>query len=107
MAMTRERLPYVRPHPERPRVGPDEEPSCQLCDKNPSDAMWMAGHDLWICSECAVETLPKLIADAVLNRQRAPKHDLPVANRTLDRVYAEFWRAWGLAQWRQRNNDDT
>ena len=65
--------------PDQP--GPYVGETCTICDKT-ADAMWsgMRG-DVFICAHCAINTLPRLIADAffsdVRRRLREPvQHDI-------------------------------
>jgi len=41
---------------------------CQICGKEP-DAVWTGQKEVVICLNCALNVLPKLIADAVANRR--------------------------------------
>jgi hypothetical protein len=43
---------------------PDGENDCCVCGR-PANAVWTAGPSILICCVCAVDVLPKLIADAV------------------------------------------
>ena len=41
--------------------------TCQICGNEP-DTTWSRNEDIIICSRCAFDILPKIMADAVANR---------------------------------------
>ena len=78
-----------------------EHGKCFACGERKADAYWHGFEiEMSICRACAIDVLPKLIADAVayheidcLERTPSP-NDLADALRT---IQAEFWRAVALA----------
>jgi len=71
---------------------------CSVCGA-PADAAWHGNHVIAVCSTCAIETLPSLIADAIY----LPKHKAAdAAKRSLERVDSRFWRALTLRLFRSQ-----
>lgn len=76
----------------------DHARTCGVCGGDWS-GLWVGVSDLHICPQCAVEILPRLIADAVWY----PRLALPEAERALEHVSKEFWRAIAIQALRARD----
>lgn len=63
---------------------------CSLCGKR-ADAMWGGDTNVFVCSTCAVDTLPQLIADAIYKPR--DKDLYTAAHQALPRILLAFWRA--------------
>jgi hypothetical protein len=79
---------------------------CNVCGESAAFASWVGVQTVQVCYRCAVETLPKLIADAAVGASVArlpwgPARHGPGATETIDQVTAEFWRAYSLAMERE------
>jgi hypothetical protein len=66
---------------------------CDMCDRVPPDAFWVGHRTISICYHCAIENLPRLIADAM----RARSRDRSWLLRTRDQMLERFWYAAALA----------
>lgn len=72
---------------------------CAVCGDPDWRAMW-AGHVvLCVCRRCAIEVLPRLIADAVWQSNMRPAD----ADHSWQQARAEFWRAIAICQDRERH----
>ena len=60
-------------------------PRCALCGSRSADGVWMGRKTMGVCLPCAVEVLPKLIADGVMNR-------LCVGRDDAEHLVHEQWR---------------
>lgn len=60
-----------------------------LCCGAPWTGAWMGVKPLTVCGRCAVEVLPKVIADATAHSQRTRV----IADRTWADASAAYWRA--------------
>jgi hypothetical protein len=63
--------------------------ACSICGKM-SSAVWSGETTIFVCSECAVNILPALIADAV---STSHMKDIGGLSSTLARIEAVYWRA--------------
>lgn len=70
----------------------DANAKCTLCG-NQATGQWTGqGGDINVCSECATEFLPRLIADATLGE--APNDEIPMrGHHILETVQKNFWYA--------------
>ena len=63
--------------------------NCSFCDQ-PATAHWHGAKVVAVCSECAVEVLPTMQADAI---RILPCNAIEAAHRALDRATTVYWRA--------------
>lgn len=75
----------------------DERADCYFCDA-PAHAYWHREFNFCVCSECATNKLPLLIADAVTANN--PKGTLDAA---MEAISKNFYRGAAIAL--QRSND--
>lgn len=75
----------------------DERADCYFCDA-PAHAYWHREFNFYVCSECAINRLPLLIADAMTANN--PKGALDAA---MEAISKNFYR--GAAIGLQRSND--
>jgi hypothetical protein len=69
---------------------------CCLCGEPPS-AYWRGEVVIAVCSRCAVEVLPKLIADAIVGPHCGHKTVIPRLVEAGRRAAAAFWKAAACA----------
>jgi hypothetical protein len=74
------------------REGVGDKP-CSVCGGR-AHAYYFGPSEIWICAECAVETLPALIADAIVGCYTVNGRDL---HHFEDRIRLAFWRGMALA----------
>lgn len=48
------------------RCPEDSTETCSFCGENTAKALWMGKSDIFVCSHCAIEHLPQLMADAIV-----------------------------------------
>jgi hypothetical protein len=75
---------------------------CAICGDTGWRALWQGHQELLICWRCAVEVLPRLIADATFRPHMQPAD----ASAILDQVRAEYWRAVAICQMRDARTRD-
>jgi hypothetical protein len=63
---------------------------CFVC-QNPADAVWIGYQNVSVCRSCAVNTLPRLIADTVAAQHQAGA-DYRVFEETEREIVAAFWK---------------
>jgi hypothetical protein len=68
----------------------EKRTKCTLCD-SPATAMWQGRETIYICSQCALESLPALIADSIWISPRGIH-----AHSFVDSILVSFWRALAL-----------
>jgi hypothetical protein len=86
---------------------PEESTACSFCDeRNPAPAaFWMmASGELVVCRHCALNVLPAIIADAVVQDQ-SHGYTLSQVNDALQEIELRFWRACFLSVLRSKNNN--
>jgi hypothetical protein len=66
---------------------------CSVCGTADWDSCWMGITTVAVCRRCALEVLPRLIADAIFEPTLPPNK----AHAALRDVECEFWRALALA----------
>ena len=59
-------------------------PNCSICEEHRASALWHGHIEFWICSVCAIEVLPTLIADAY------NMADLSQRNYVKDKMISRF-----------------
>ena len=65
---------------------------CSICGKERATGHWMGKIDIYSCHFCAIEVLPKLIADATLGN--APNDKMPGRGQNvLESVAKNYWYA--------------
>lgn len=70
-------------------LGFDFANKCRICGEPPS-AVWVGlGGATEVCQDCAVATLPALIADAV----SVPRNNTVAYEQVLSKLTAAFWKA--------------
>jgi hypothetical protein len=75
--------------------------TCTFCGEPDASAYWRcAVHDVATCRRCAVETLPKLIADAVVGEHGDGPHIIGRVQPELEIIQKNFWMAVAVAIWR-------
>lgn len=75
--------------PDNPLAG---IPTCNLCGDCYADAYWQ-GHDrVSVCSGCALDTLPALLADTVVGVRTVPRI-MDRCKQALERFSMNYWRA--------------
>ena len=75
--------------------------ACAVCGSRDWTAYWMGAREIVICRGCAGTTVPALIADAVWY----PRLILPEAERALEEVQKEYWRAIAIQALRARDRE--
>jgi len=66
--------------------------SCSICGKWPATGYWHGTQGyLYVCSHCALNVLPALIADAIIDNGKMA--DPSVKKRDLEHFEKVFWRA--------------
>jgi hypothetical protein len=81
----------------------DFDEPCNVCGGR-SRAMWCCEKEIYVCSECAINTLPRLIADAVCaaySRTQASTFE-----RIETEITRNYWKALAFALV-QRGKDDS
>jgi hypothetical protein len=75
-----------------PKVG-----VCTLCGEDSAVGWWRAHEDLRVCRACAMDALPKLLADVLVGEWTLTTHTLPLVGRGLQEFLLSFWRAVAIA----------
>jgi ribosomal protein L37AE/L43A len=70
------------------RINEFPNAKCSVCNK-PASAMWRGATDLFICQECAVNILPRLMADAIV-QPHTKMHQITDMCKTAE---VAFWQA--------------
>lgn len=65
---------------------------CSFCE-SPSTAYWTMANTVEVCSACALDILPALIADAAVGHMKHADRAREAAERGLDRLTATYWKA--------------
>ncbi len=73
---------------------------CSICGEPIWTAAWVGMIELHLCRRCAVEVLPRIIADAI----GQPHLTLAEITDTLTQIKGEFWRACALRLLREREH---
>lgn len=81
-------------------IGADRIRTCAVCGGDWS-GLWIGATELHVCAGCALDVLPRLIADAVWR----PALDARDADALVQKVRAEFWRAMTLNALARRGRD--
>jgi hypothetical protein len=91
------RIDYDRRGRPLDAMAADYARPCTLCggDRGRTAAYWVGVEEIYICLCCAVDYLPKLIADAVAS-VHIPT-GTPVHVRYEEKILREYWRAAALA----------
>lgn len=80
----------------------NHRPMCSFCGEEPATATWRgAGSEIHTCRQCAVEMLPALAADAIVEDE-IHNHTLGLVNNARLRMDAAFHRACFLSALRSR-----
>lgn len=61
---------------------------CSFCGDSALTGFWSGHAKVGCCGHCAVEVLPKLIADSLFHLPKRPDVD-----KVLDRILVNFWQA--------------
>jgi hypothetical protein len=69
----------------------DEIEVCNFCRERNASAYWTGNHWLSVCRGCALDILPKLLADAIIGERVIPDTCLPNVLRDLEKIQANFW----------------
>lgn len=67
--------------------------TCLVCGKAP-DAIWAGTGIITVCRGCAVDVLPRLIADALFRARWEPGSGL-----TITKAFKEYWTRAGASFW--------
>ena len=62
---------------------------CRLCGNDHPAAMWRGEMDIFVCTTCAIDVLPRLIADAVVSDHA----DFTSVLEDKNRIDKAFWEA--------------
>lgn len=75
-------------------LGPDTPGAqgCSVCGGANWAATWISEHEIRVCRNCALDTLPKLIADAIWRPSLQPNE----IEQAWTAARGEFWRAIAL-----------
>ena len=78
---------------------PDEKDhTCHMCGKNKANAFWNGEQQFFVCRNCAVEKLPELIADAVVDGINEHSVTRPTNRVTrIETIEANFHSAFSSA----------
>jgi hypothetical protein len=77
---------YLDPSKDNPYVGE----KCQFCGDDDATAMWRGeGVDTFVCRGCAIDILPRLIADACF----FPAAKMAEMSQMVPKIMAVFWEA--------------
>ena len=68
---------------------PDRTRMCAVCGGGEWSALWVGATELHVCAACALEVLPRLIADAIWHQSLTPAD----VETIVGKVRGEFWRA--------------
>lgn len=71
---------------------------CDVCDQA-ATARWRGNRNIAICSTCAIDVLPKLMADAI---DLSPDENFDRAKTSLERIVRTFWRAMACRLFREQ-----
>lgn len=71
---------------------------CSFCSEQKAAALWMGDIDIFVCSICAVELLPQLMADAIvggttiktLQTSKETPHSIKREGRIMERFHSAF-----------------
>ncbi len=63
---------------------------CDICGHN-ATAMWSGKESIFICRRCAVDVLPRLIADAILSDVQV--RDYSRLLQAVEKAKSAFWQA--------------
>lgn len=74
--------------------------TCMICGDCQGDGLWSGNTDVIVCSKCAVEILPKLIADSIYHEKMEMGH----VDRWFKEVQNQFYRAI-LSQTMRKNRN--
>ena len=84
-------------------MGPD--PKCNFCGEEPT-AYWFSGSGgLEICSHCAVDKLPLVIADAIAGNHRANALNSAIFESAIEKIVSAYWRGAAIALSRRTHPD--
>src|SRR5262245_33803948 len=98
LMMPRNGVPALKPGETDGDLFPGQR-VCFGCGLEQATGFWLGDEkDASVCTECAVEILPKLIADALVAQLGRDGQDaIPHLRRNLDRIHARFWEAAAVA----------
>jgi hypothetical protein len=78
----------------------DMRGKCMICAEREADAFWACYGDIKVCYWCAIDVLPKLIADATVASMHPTKKN--ALNFAFNKVRSEFYYAAAIALERKR-----
>lgn len=82
----------------------DDVGRCSFCGERHATAFWQDWRTVSCCRRCAVEVLPKLMADAVVGEHGSQPGMVGTVRRYLDLATATFWQAAATAIHRTGRN---
>jgi hypothetical protein len=75
--------------------------NCTFCGTPDTSGYWRGVEgDVAVCRGCAVEVLPKLLADALVGERGDNPQTIGQLHRQLETVLKNFWQAVAGAVWR-------
>ena len=70
---------------------------CSMCGKRKPDGFWGGPVDIWACKFCAVDILPKLMADSVVYGAPGGKPSWREIQKAMQQVERNFYYACTIA----------
>jgi hypothetical protein len=83
-----------------PELFGDQLATCTFCGRPEASGYWRGVEDdVAVCRGCAVEVLPKLLADALVGERGDNPQTTGQLHRKLETVLKNFWQAVAGAVW--------